>query len=829
MAMDMFPDGKIIFIERKGAIKLFDPTSGNTKLIHNLNVSTRGEEGLLGIAIDPSWEKNHWIYLYYTPNNDKAAIRLSRFVFINNSFQPSTETILLKVPTVKGPDNYHAAGSIEFDANGFLYLSTGDNTSPRGNDYSVIDERRGREGFDAQKSSSNSMDLRGKILRIKPLPDGSYLCPKGNLYVNEDNILPPGSDQASGDLNFQKKIKGTLNIIALEKEKLEGISSATEKLSKTDHPNIPVTDPIFSSYGRPEIFIMGVRNPFRISFDNKRKTLFWGDVGPDAGVFDSLRGPEGYDEINAARTAGFYGWPYFIGPNIPYRDFDFKKDKPGDYFDALRPVNNSPNNTGSANLPPARSSFIWYSFRSSTEFPLVANGTRCTMAGPAYYCDQYPVHSRFPDRYDSTLLIYDWMRNWIIAVMIDSAGNYVKMEPLAETIRLNRPIDMLIDKKGSLWILEYGIEWYAKNKEACLSRIDFVKGKSDSFAKPATSAIPAIQWDFFNRNRSFYQLGDIIPYKLKFTDPASERMVSLDIDIQYNDTKQNAWQFKKQYLREAQTQRKLSQGQILIDRSDCKSCHALDRKVNGPAYLDIATRYSRHAGADSLLKRKIIYGGSGNWGKRGMIAHPQLGEKEVNEMVKWILSLQDQTKKIIARAGRYSFDVPATTTDKDGVFVFHSSINGGAEETIIFRPAVQQVEKADSSLKLFRRYKRIADGITVDICELKNKDFFVLKEIDLYGIRSVEFALETSAEQYQTGGGVLELHLDGVNGPLLGSIAIPPSSRVESSEIKRIILPVQASIWPKDNSFHDLFFIVRNESNGNKPVVGIDRLKFIFN
>ncbi len=68
----------------------------------------------------------------------------------------------------------------------------------------------------------------------------------------------------------------------------------------------------------------GNRNPYRISVDQKNGFLYWGEVGPDANV-DSLekRGPRGYDEVNQARKAGFFGWPLFVGNNYPYHDYDY--------------------------------------------------------------------------------------------------------------------------------------------------------------------------------------------------------------------------------------------------------------------------------------------------------------------------------------------------------------------------------------------------------------------------------------------------------------------------------------------------------------------------
>src|SRR5690606_18332849 len=95
---------------------------------------------------------------------------------------------------------------------------------------------------------------------------------------------------------------------------------------------------------RPEIYVMGNRNPYRISVDQKNGNLYWGEVGPDARRNDMrARGPMGYDEINQARKAGFFGWPLFVGDNYAYRQFDYATGKSGELYDAQQPLNNSPN------------------------------------------------------------------------------------------------------------------------------------------------------------------------------------------------------------------------------------------------------------------------------------------------------------------------------------------------------------------------------------------------------------------------------------------------------------------------------------------------------
>ena len=71
-----------------------------------------------------------------------------------------------------------------------MFITTGDNVNPfEADGYAPIDERNGRSAFDAQGTSSNTNDLRGKILRIHPENDGSYTIPEGNLFINEDDGL----------------------------------------------------------------------------------------------------------------------------------------------------------------------------------------------------------------------------------------------------------------------------------------------------------------------------------------------------------------------------------------------------------------------------------------------------------------------------------------------------------------------------------------------------------------------------------------------------------------------------------------------------------------
>ncbi len=69
--------------------------------------------------------------------------------------------------------------------------------------------------------------------------------------------------------------------------------------------------------------MMGHGNPYRISVDKRSGFLFWGDVGPDSGKDSTGLGPTAEDEFNVAKAPGNFGWPYFVGDNKAYWDFDF--------------------------------------------------------------------------------------------------------------------------------------------------------------------------------------------------------------------------------------------------------------------------------------------------------------------------------------------------------------------------------------------------------------------------------------------------------------------------------------------------------------------------
>jgi cytochrome c len=78
----------------------------------------------------------------------------------------------------------------------------------------------------------------------------------------------------------------------------------------------------------------------------------------------------------------------------------------------------------------------------------------------------------------------------------------------------------------------------------------------------------------------------------------------------------------------------------LAKSKNCLACHAVQTKVVGPAYKDVAKRYAGQKDAEDKLVQKVLKGSAGAWGPVAMPPNPQVSEAEAHTLVKWILSLK---------------------------------------------------------------------------------------------------------------------------------------------------------------------------------------------
>jgi glucose/arabinose dehydrogenase len=161
-AMALAPDGRIFVGQQNGQLRVIKNSALLATPFLTVPVSSVGERGLLGVAFDPQFAVNQFVYVYYTATTPTVHNRVSRFQASGDVAAPGTETILLELNSLSATN--HNGGAMHFGADGKLYIATGENAVPT--------------------NAQTLANLLGKILRINAdptHPDG--LIPPDNPFV----------------------------------------------------------------------------------------------------------------------------------------------------------------------------------------------------------------------------------------------------------------------------------------------------------------------------------------------------------------------------------------------------------------------------------------------------------------------------------------------------------------------------------------------------------------------------------------------------------------------------------------------------------------------
>lgn len=360
----------------------------------------RNSYGLIGIALDPAFAANRWIYLFlgfadewrivrYRADGDRVDPSAGRTVF---RFAPGATTGLT-----------HVAGALRFDSEGNLWATVSDNETPH--------------------LSANTASYLGKIIRIRPraFPDaGAAPAPgAGSTYdVPVGNLFAPGTDR-------------TL----------------------------------------PEIYVMGVRNPYTLEVDGARKAVVWGDIGPDVSQTGT-----GTEEFNYAAAPGNFGYPYWAGNQQALE---------AGHGIPEAPKNERAGNTGLRDLPPALAATLPYR-------------RACAVTGPIYrYDPSLPSPLRLPPHLDGKWLVSDFNLSWIDAVTLDAAGKVTgraSVVPANGNDEFDNPLEIQVGPDGILYAVNYSgfRTWGPKTG---LLRIEYRGNCHPVALAPPARAAAAPRWD----------------------------------------------------------------------------------------------------------------------------------------------------------------------------------------------------------------------------------------------------------------------------------------------------------------------------------------------
>lgn len=791
MMFQVAEDGAVYIIERKGAIKKFDPATKTTKVLGMLSVYPHNEQGLIGMSLDPNFATNHWIYLQYAPLDEKI-FKLARYEITTDHLDEGSEKILLKIPVDRENTN-HTGGGMTWDKEGNLYLTVGNNTGNRLT--AQTDERPGYSYLDDQRGASNTNDLRGKILRIHPEADGTYTIPKGNLF-------PEGTPKT-----------------------------------------------------RPEIYTMGHRNVWRVSVDSKTGWIYWGEVGPDQDSDSETgpRGYDEQNQAKAPGFFG-WPYFIADNQVIPKYDFIHNKvgEKLDPLKPRNTSPNNTgladlpPAQPALIYYPYAASEkfpLVGSSSRCAIGGPIYHRD------------DFKKPERPFPGYYESKWLMADYSRFWIIAVTLDENGNYKSMEQFAPHYRPVQPLDMKFGPSGDLYVLEYGSNTVRSASESRLVRVEYNSGNRKPVVQAGATkrggAIPfatrllakgTIDYDndaltyawkiengkniveekgespvitlkepgvytatltvtdakgasgsstvrltagneppvidlTYKGNKTFFFPGSAIEYDVKVTDSedgsvnhgitANEIAVSIDYASEGFDFA--PIQLGHAAL-DASTRHVVAQS--LINGSDCRTCHTIDVKSVGPSFKQIGEKYNGMPRNRDSLAMKIIRGSSGVWGTdNNMPAHPSMTVTDARTIANYVLTITNPTLETLPAKGKFTTNVPADDNGK-GTYIFRVAYtdHGSGEippltsdTVLILRSPKLNPLKADV----------IEGGALRDQLDeyifltAKTGSYIGYKGLDMTDVKQVLFRANWHLYDIYAGG-KFEIRLDLPDGPVVG-------------------------------------------------------------
>lgn len=797
MMFQLLPDGTAFIIERKGALKKFDPLTKSVQHIATIPVFTGNEQGLIGLAIDPDFRNNRWIYLQFAPA-DKSVFRLARYELANDVLVKGSEKVLLEIP-VDRENTSHTGGGTAWDSEGNLYLTVGNNT---GNGLlAQTDERPGRENFDDQRGASNTNDLRGKILRIHPETDGTYTIPDGNLF-------PEGTPKT-----------------------------------------------------RPEIYTMGHRNVWRVFVDSKTGWVLWGEIGPDQDQDSETgpRGYDEHNLARGPGFFGwpYFIANNLAIPKYDYRNNTVGQRMDPQKPVNTSPNNTGlrelpPAQPALIYYPYAASPefpLVGSSSRCAIGGPVY------------HRADFRDPERPYPAYYENKWMIADYSRFWIMAVTLDEEGNYKSMERFVPDYNPVQPLDTKFGPDGDFYVLEYGSNPSRSSVESRLVRIEYHAGNRKpvvmaSVAK-AGGAVPfstrltaagsidhdghelTYEWEVVaddGSTRMFTGFDPVVTFDkpgvyqaiLTVTDEegatnqASVRIIagneppvvtlelegnatfffnnsSIDYKVAVTDMEDGSLpsggilpaavavsadyiseghRFTPALLRHAalDSATQFVVARALINSSDCRTCHTIDVRSVGPSFTEIAQRYRATPEVIDTLVNHIIGGSSGIWGvENNMPAHPSITPNDARTIVNYILNTGKAEANTMPTEGTIVTRVPSDDNGKGTYVIRAAYTDRGAADV----PS----HTADSTV--FLRSPKL-DALDADIVEggaardqldeyvfltVKPNSFIAFENIDLTGVERILFRPNWHLYDIYPGGSI-EVRLGSPDGEQIGSTTI---------------------------------------------------------
>ncbi|MFT7364330.1 MAG: cytochrome c [Algoriphagus sp.] len=257
-------------------------------------------------------------------------------------------------------------------------------------------------------------------------------------------------------------------------------------------------------------------------------------------------------------------------------------------------------------------------------------------------------------------------------------------------------------------------------------------------------------------------------------------------------------------------------GKSLVSSLTCKTCHKEAETSIGPAYTDVAKKYSDKD--IPYLRTKIMNGGGGVWGETVMPANPNLKVSEMNALISYILSLDGAVAKPSLPASGMINPTQGKAASAAGAMVLTASYTDQGGEGIKPLSGSKSVYLMNNSIDLanavnLKDYTAMSFGGMNLLMVPKTEAHFAIKNIDLTNIGSV--MLMSASREPMTEDVIFELHLDSPNGTKVGEGTftqgqIAPDERGMYS--KPFVMPVTGTV---DGKMHTIYVTSKTKSGGD--------------